>query len=167
VVAMKVPHNILDIALAHYAAKGAVYLRAADVERVEGDRLVARGDFAIQSSSYTSDTGHFNAAEFIICANQLLSATYVFAAAQACGSTVLNTYKDTFGKLLIVEAEQKFRRMIAPASFFGEISIGKGKQTQDYAFVDADIKFGDQDCAAKATGRYRLCLPLALYKLTL
>lgn len=164
---MLVTKDLMQTALAHYAAKGAVYLREAEVEFKEAATLVARGSFAIPCSSYTADTGHFNAAEFIICANQLLSVAYVQAAVHANGEAVLNSYKETFAKLLIVEAEQRFRRMIAPANFIGEVVLGEAISKKDHVFIDADIKFGDQSEPAKATGRYRLCLPHELYRLIL
>lgn len=115
-----------------YVRSAAVHLeRDAD----EGERWVARGEFAIADSCYIDDTGHFNSVEFNICYNQLV----YFAIAKAVDEQVFAAFAgwsiDDFWRkqlpdILITRFESCFHKPVRPRSFHGEVSFGKPRSAR-------------------------------------
>ncbi|WP_030381654.1 MULTISPECIES: FcoT family thioesterase [unclassified Streptomyces] len=105
------------------------YLRQARVSR-QPDGVSAQGRFSIAESCYIDDTGHFNAVEFNICYNQL--GYYLLAKcieedlfdAFATWS-MADFWERQLSDVLIYRISSRYRRMINPRSFEGEIVFQK------------------------------------------
>lgn len=105
------------------------YLRNARVTS-QPDGVSAQGRFSIAESCYIDDTGHFNAVEFNICYNQLgyyLLAKCIeddlFDAFSAW--SMADFWERQLSDVLIYRLSSRFRRMINPRSFEGEIVFRK------------------------------------------
>jgi hypothetical protein len=101
------------------------YLRSAQVVEQPG-MVSARGRFSIAESCYIDDTGHFNAVEFNICYNQLgyfLIAKCVEGGLLEAFSTwsMADFWERQLSDVLIYRLTSRFRRMIDPRSFEGEV----------------------------------------------
>jgi hypothetical protein len=101
------------------------YLREAEVTG-RPDAVSARGRFGIAESCYIDDTGHFNAVEFNICYNQL--GYYLIAKCvedrlfDAFSTwTMADFWERQLSDVLIYRLGSRFRRMINPRSFEGEV----------------------------------------------
>ncbi len=65
-----IPEDLLVRVLEPYSYKGCRYLLDAEYQAT-ADSVYAVGNFRIEESAYIRSTGHFNAAELILCFNQL------------------------------------------------------------------------------------------------
>ncbi|GHA61376.1 MULTISPECIES: FcoT family thioesterase [Streptomyces] len=94
------------------------------------DMAVAVGRFEIPESCYIDDTGHFNAVEFNICYNQL--GYYLIAKCVADGIfpefsawSLADFWEHQLSDVLIQQMSSRFKRMIDPRSFEGEVVFHK------------------------------------------
>lgn len=148
-----------------YRARGAIYLTAARVSRGDEGGLRAAGEFRIDSSSYIDDTGHFNAAEFVICYNQLM---YVSLAAsvqrgllpQLSGWSLEDYWERQLPDVLIHSLASTFSRPIDPRGFRAEFAVtGVSERALGRGMLrlDTEIRFED-DAGGRARGAVGLVL---------
>ncbi|GAA1479861.1 fatty acyl CoA thioesterase FcoT [Gordonia sinesedis] len=110
-----------------YAAKGAVYLTAAQVNSVDGE-VVTEGSLGIAESCYIDDTGHFNAAEFVISYNQMIYLTLATAVRdrlipELAGWTMDDYWRRQLPNVLITRMTTRFRRPIEPSAYRGRLVV--------------------------------------------
>ena len=127
------------------------YLLRAVVEAGAGDDplpIVLRGDFGIAESCYIDDTGHLNAVEVNIAFNQ----AYYVVTAQACASGLVPELADwdlaRFRRWylegsLIHDLHSRFKRVIDPRAFQGEIAIASAVRTRRFAVLKLTHRFWD------------------------
>lgn len=147
-----------------YRAKGCVYLRSAVVDRVD-ERIVSTGSFGIDESCYIDDTGHFNAAEFIICYNQLLYVSLATAVTRSLAPefehwTIDHFWERQLPDVLIHKLSSVFSRPINARSFTGEFtirSISTRSLARGMLTLDTEIKFHD-DHGGRSRGDVSIAL---------
>ena len=127
------------------------YLLRGVVEAGVGDDalpVVLRGDFGIVESCYIDDTGHLNAVEVNIAFNQ----AYYVVTAQACASRLVPELSDwsleRFRRWylegsLIHDLHSRFKRVIDPRSFQGEIAIAGVMRTRRFVVLKLTHRFWD------------------------
>ncbi len=121
--------------------------------------IIVKAELSVQlpvyldHSSYYGNNGHFNAVEFIICANQL---GYIYFAALALNQRLnLKDKMVDFNQLVHQKMiddiyiakikEVKFKKPIKPKNFFGEFRIKKEFDVKHTKFFDVEINFYDDE----------------------
>ncbi|MFE4628383.1 FcoT family thioesterase [Streptomyces mirabilis] len=140
------------------------YLRGAELVETP-DKIAARGRFGISESCYIDDTGHFNAVEFNICYNQL--GYYLIAKCvedelfpQFSEWSMDDFWKRQLSNVLIYKFSSRFKGMIDPRSFEGEVSfrepvISDRPGRPSVMFVETSCSFRD-DAGGFAEGEVTL-----------
>ena len=130
------------------------YLRSATITVVpDADTLVkAEGRFSISESSYIENTGHFNAAEFVMCLNQI-GYVLIAKAAQERGFSILEdkfrglsaaAFDDRqLAKVLILRFDASFRKLIDPRNFMGQIAWRSVKAMKNMITLQGPASFYD------------------------
>jgi hypothetical protein len=100
----------------------------ADGEPADGGRVGVRGRFRIPESCYIADTGHFNAAEFNICYNQMIYFTIAKAVKEAAvrqlgGWTMAQFFARQLPDMFITDYRATFRRHMRGREFWGELDV--------------------------------------------
>ncbi|MDN5721494.1 FcoT family thioesterase [Corynebacterium sp.] len=157
--------DLFDRVVAPYRAKGSIYLTTCDVDTGGGDRFAASGDFRISESCYIDDTGHFNAAEFIICYNQLMYAALAAVITEGntpafSGWTIADYWERQLPNVLIQELWSRYSRPINARSFSGSFRVNEIDHTRrDRGIVKLDtvVEFTD-DNGGRARGNVLLAL---------
>lgn len=147
-----------------YVGKGAAYLSDPHVRIVDGV-LTGTGRFCIPEPCYIDETGHFNAAEFVICYNQLMYYTLAAAVRDGLSSHFAHWTLDEYWAkqlpdVLITSLDSKFSRPIASAGFTGEFTIAAAQErttSRRILFLDTTIGFSD-DQGGCAEGNVRLAV---------
>lgn len=155
---------LLNQCLDPYRAKGAIYLRTVDF--THGDEgLMSRGTFAIDESCYIDDTGHFNAAEFIMCYNQLMYATLAVAVDTGVypeleGWTLQDYWERQLPNVLIQEFWSRYSRPINARSFRGAFridAVDHSRIERGILKFETSVEFED-DGGGRARGTVLLAL---------
>lgn len=154
-------HRTLD----PYRAKGCIYLRSASVGTDAEGRIVAEGRFAIAESSYIDDTGHFNAAEFVMCFNQLMYLSIARAielelSAELAGWTLEDFWQRQLPDVLIHKLESTYSRPISAAGFTARFEIVRWNsraKARGMTLFDTTVRFMD-DAGGLAHGAVSLAL---------
>ena len=127
------------------------YLKGGEIEHGPPDAplpVVLRGDFGIAESCYIDDTGHLNAVEVNIAFNQ----AYYVVTAHACRDGLVPELRDwdleRFRRWylegsLIHDLRSRFKRVIDPRSFQGEIAIAGATRTRRFVVLKLTHRFGD------------------------
>jgi hypothetical protein len=127
------------------------YLKRAVVEAGAGGDpfpVVLRGDFGIAESCYIDDTGHLNAVEVNIAFNQ----AYYVVTAQACASALIPALEGwdlpRFRRWylegsLIHDLHSRFKRVIDPRAFQGEVAITSMLRTRRFLVLKLAHRFWD------------------------
>jgi hypothetical protein len=118
--------------------------------------ITAAGRFSIDESCYIDDTGHFNAAEFIICYNQL--AYVMFAKCVDAGlihplwrekasiPSMAEYKRDQLPRMVIVSVEGvRFFKQMKSDDFRAELSLKKASVKGSTWFLLTSITFSDCD----------------------
>ena len=132
------------------------YLLEAELDFPKGN-----GRFRILSSCYMKNTGHFNAAEAIMCYNQLAYALLAEAGEQSLleglGKIPFEQFLEwQLGNCFIVGMDNiKFKKQINPSEeFYGEIALNKAKKLGRLYIFKTSYDFE----GGKATGDIELAL---------
>jgi hypothetical protein len=153
----EVDADVVGATLAPYRTH-ARYLQGVSVG-AHRSSVFAVGAFSIGESCYIDDTGHFNAAELIMCANQL---GYV-----CIGEALRRRLIDLDGfdlawfqakqlsSVLILKADTSFRKMINPRSFIGWCEWHSMHAKRGLLMSVQAFKFMD-DTGGLAMGEYLL-----------
>ncbi|MEZ4295168.1 MAG: FcoT family thioesterase [Polyangiaceae bacterium] len=122
-----------------------------DVNRSASESSIAiEGEMSIGDSCYIDSTGHFNAVEFQICANQLL---YTMGAecvrrglVEAFAPIALEGYFDRqLPNVLITNVTSTFRRIIDPRSFRGRAELDRSYRMKDRVFWECSLVYTDAE----------------------
>jgi hypothetical protein len=112
--------------------------------------IAVEGDMSIGESCYIDSTGHFNAVEFQICANQLL---YTMGA-ECVRRRLLDAFSpmDLEGyferqlpNVLITNVTSTFRRVLSPRRFRGRAELDRSYRLGDRAFWECTLTYTDDD----------------------
>jgi FcoT-like thioesterase domain len=144
---------LLDRVLQPYRAKNCTYLQSL---RTGNDQGVVRGEgeFAIAQSCYIDDTGHLNAAEVIICFNQVLYTLLAISIRDRLIPALADWTEDEYWArqldgVLITRQSTTFTRPISPRAFHGEVVLGQaltgrlGGSAQPLVSLQTRFRFGD------------------------
>jgi hypothetical protein len=127
------------------------YLRSAEVESGPPGAplpVMLKGEFGISESCYIDDTGHLNAVEVNIAFNQ----AYYVVTAHACRHGLVPELADwdlaRFERWylegsLIHDLRSRFKRVIDPRGFQGEIAIAGALRTRRFVVLKLTHRFWD------------------------
>jgi hypothetical protein len=124
--------------------------------------VTGMGRFSIHESCYIDDTGHFNAAEFIICYNQLAYVVFgkcidadlihPFWYEKASIPSIAEYKRDQLPRMVIVSIDGvRFLKQMKSDDFRGEFNIKKASVLGSTWFLQTTITFSDCD-GVKAKG---------------
>lgn len=124
---------------------------SADVSADDSEAsIVALGELAIDESCYIDSTGHFNAVEFQICANQLMYTMgaevtrrrmlRAFSAMDLAGY-----YERQLSNVLITNVTSAFRKVMNPRQFHGRLQLDRAYCLRDRAFWECSLTYTDDD----------------------
>ena len=112
--------------------------------------IVALGELSIAESCYIDSTGHFNAVEFQICANQLM-----YALGAECARLQLlramapmdlaGYYERQLSNVLITNVTSAFRRVMNPRRFRGRLQLDRAYCMRDRVFWECTLTYSDDD----------------------
>jgi len=112
--------------------------------------LTALGDLCITESCYIDATGHFNAVEFQICANQLMYALGAectrLRLVRALASLDLDGfYERQLANVLITNVTSTFRRVVNPRRFRGRLRLDRAYLMRERLFWECTITYSDDE----------------------
>lgn len=115
--------------------------------------IVALGDLSIPESCYIDSTGHFNAVEFQICANQLMYALGAevtrLGILRAFSSMDLEGYYTRqLSNVLITNVTSAFRKVMNPRRFQGRLQLDRAYCLRDRAFWECSLAYFDDEGGA-------------------
>lgn len=159
-----IDEDLLSRVLEPYSYKGCRYLIGARY-RATADSVLAFGNFTIAESAYIRDTGHFNAAELILCFNQLAYCAFAPAVlneeiAALRGWSIADFIDNQLPNMLIKTASSRFRKPIKAQRFSARL-LCKDLQVVDrtlrYLLVPCAIEFWDEN-GGSASGEVELAV---------
>ena len=157
----EVDANVVSGTLAPYRTHTR-YLQSVSVG-AHRSSVFAIGSFSIAESCYIDSTGHFNAAEFIMCANQI---GYVCIGEALRRGLVdfegfdLAWFKEKqLSSVLILKADTSFRKVINPRSFVGCCEWHSMRMKRGLIISVQAFRFMDDDHGL-ATGEYLVAFRL-------
>jgi hypothetical protein len=112
--------------------------------------IVAIGELSIGESCYIDSTGHFNAVEFQICANQLMYAM----GAECTRRRMIRAfepmdlggyYERQLANVLITNVTSAFRKVMNPRRFRGRLQLDRAYCIRDRAFLECTITYTDDE----------------------
>lgn len=177
--------DLIQKILYPYSSKGTDYLSSTkiiyscltDQNSGQSPLLVVAGRFYIPSSCYITDTGHFNAVEYLICFNQLAYSTFGYMVnsgffrdndiksistqcQQALAQVTMGRYFDNqLSSMFILKTRTRFKKVIDARDFTGECSFNKIFLKKDTVFFETSCVFTD-DHEGYADGDVLLAYPL-------
>ena len=112
--------------------------------------IVAIGELSIAESCYIDSTGHFNAVEFQICANQLM---YTMGAEVTrrgilrafASMTIEGYYERQLPNVLITNVTCAFRKVMNPRRFRGRLKLDRAYIIRDRAFWECSLTYSDDE----------------------
>jgi hypothetical protein len=112
--------------------------------------IVAVGELGIGESCYIDSTGHFNAVEFQICANQLMYAMGAECARRRLLSAfwpidLEGYYERQLPNVLITNVKSTFRRVVNPRRFHGSLALDRSYRMGDRAFWECSVTYTDDE----------------------
>lgn len=146
--------GLLAATLAPYSAKGCRYLREAEYLPADAGSPglpAAQGLFGIPESSYIQDTGHFNAAEFVVAYNQLFYCLLAEAVDRGHvpgleAWTLADLHARQLPDVLIQQCTSQFHAPIDARSFTGSITVDSMRLVQRrrrYVQLETSAMFRD------------------------
>ena len=112
--------------------------------------IVAIGDLSIAESCYIDSTGHFNAVEFQICANQLM-----YAMGAECTRRRLirafepmdleGYYERQLPNVLITNVTMAFKKVMNPRRFRGRLQLDRAYVMRERAFWECTVVYSDDE----------------------
>lgn len=154
-------HALFHQCMDPYRAKGCIYLKNAEIDTAS---LHGSGEFGIGDSCYIDDTGHFNAAEFIMCYNQLMYMTLCAGVAEHNPAfrdwTMEDWWQRQLPNVLIQEFSSRYSRPINARGFHGEFSVVEfdtSRLERGILKLRTEVSFTD-DNGGRARGQVLLAL---------
>lgn len=157
-----IAEDLLVKVLDPYTFKDSRYLLNARYKATETS-VLAYGSFRIDESSYIRGTGHFNAAEMLICFNQLAYSAFAPAIVneeipELRGWSIEDYFNYQLPSMLIKTASSRFRRPIDAGNFHARLicqDFEVVERTWRYLNVPCAIEFWD-DAGGSASGQVEL-----------
>jgi hypothetical protein len=140
-----IEENLLVRVLDPYAYKGCRYLLDAEYKATP-DSVLAIGNFSIGEPAYIRSTGHFNAAEFIMCFNQLAYSAFAPAILNEeipvlRGWSISDYFDLQLPSMLIKNTASRFKRMIHAPAFSARLLC------QNFQVVDRRMRYLNIECS--------------------
>lgn len=134
-----IAEDLLARVLEPYAHKGCRYLLDAEYRAAE-DSVLAYGNFCITDSAYIRSTGHFNAAELIVCFNQLAYSAFAPAILNEeipvlRGWSIADYFDNQLPSMLIKTASSRFRRPINAEKFSARLLC------KDFQVIERSLRY--------------------------
>jgi hypothetical protein len=112
--------------------------------------LVALGELSVPESCYIDSTGHFNAVEFQICANQLMYAlgaecTRLRLLRAMASMDLEGYYERQLSNVLITNVTSAFRRVMNPRRFRGRLQLDRAYLMRDRVFWECTLVYSDDE----------------------
>lgn len=157
-----IPEDLLVKVLEPYSYKGCRYLLDAEYEATETS-VFAVGNFSIKEPAYIRDTGHFNAAEWVLCFNQLAYSAFAPAILneqipEFVGWSIEDYFNYQLPSMLIKTTASRFKRPIKSHKFSARL-LCKDFEVVDrtirYLKIPCTVEFWDEDGGA-ASGEVEL-----------
>ncbi|WP_442931733.1 FcoT family thioesterase [Mycobacterium sp. 050128] len=157
-----VSEELLSEVLEPYSHKGCRYLL--DAQYGAGpNHVMAYGNFSIAESAYIRSTGHFNAAEMMICFNQLAYCAFAPAVINkqipaVPGYSIEDFFDNQLPAMLIKSASSRFRKPINAQKFSARLMCQNFRVVERawrYLLIPCAIEFWDEDGGA-ASGEVEL-----------
>lgn len=157
-----IAEELLAEVLEPYSFKGCRYLLDAEYKATE-ESVLAYGNFSIAESAYIRSTGHFNAAELVLCFNQLAYCAFAPAIINEeisvlRGWSIADFYDNQLPSMLIKSTSSRFKRPINAQRFSARL-LCKDFQIVErscrYLLIPCDIEFWDED-GGSASGQIEL-----------
>ncbi|MCV7075750.1 FcoT family thioesterase [Mycobacterium szulgai] len=147
-----ITEELLRRVLEPYSYKGCRYLLDAQY-RATADSVLAYGNFTIAESAYIRSTGHFNAAELILCFNQLAYSAFAPAILNEeipvlRGWSIADYFDYQLPSMLIKTTATRFRRPINAQKFSARLLCKDFRVIERalrYLLVPCAIEFWDED----------------------
>jgi len=140
-----IAEDLLVRVLDPYEYKGCRYLIDAEYKATP-DAVLATGNFSIGEPAYIKSTGHFNAAEFIMCFNQLAYSAFAPAILNEeipvlRGWSISDYFDLQLPSMLIKNTASRFKRMIHAPKFSARLLCN------NFEVVDRRVRYLSIDCA--------------------
>lgn len=147
---VEVDSELLDRTTLPYRSKGAIYLQSATVTKLDSG-LEVEGNHRIVESAYIDDTGHFNAAEFIISYNQMVYVGLATAIRDQiipalAGWSMDDYWERQLPDVLITKMNTRFRSAIDPRDYHARLTISEFEyrnRRQPVLLFDTEVRFWD------------------------
>lgn len=142
-----IPEDLLVKVLEPYSYKGCRYLLDAEYEATETS-VSAVGNFSIKEPAYIRDTGHFNAAEWVLCFNQLAYSAFAPAILNEVipefrGWSIEDYFNYQLPSMLIKTTKSRFKRPIKSQKFSARLLC------RDFEVVDRTIRYLKIPCTVE------------------
>jgi hypothetical protein len=146
-----IDEDLLVRVLEPYSYKGCRYLIDAKY-KATADSVLAYGNFSIDEPAYIRSTGHFNAAELIVCFNQLAYCAFAPAILNEeipvlRGWSISDYFDEQLPSMLIKTTSSRFRRPIHARKFSARLLCQHFKvieRSLRYLSVPCVIEFWDE-----------------------
>ncbi|BDB41157.1 MULTISPECIES: FcoT family thioesterase [Mycobacterium] len=147
-----IPEDLLVRVLEPYSYKGCRYLLDAEYQAT-ADSVYAVGNFRIEESAYIRSTGHFNAAELILCFNQLAYSAFAPAILNEeipvlRGWSISDYFDLQLPSMLIKNTASRFRRPINAQKFSARLLC------QNFKVIDRTLRYLSVPCAIEFWDEY-------------
>ncbi len=142
-----IPEDLLVKVLEPYSYKGCRYLLDAEYEATETS-VFAIGNFSIKEPAYIRDTGHFNAAEWVLCFNQLAYSAFAPAILneqipEFLGWSMEDYFNYQLPSMLIKTTASRFKRPIKSQKFSARLLC------KDFEVIDRTIRYLKIPCTVE------------------
>lgn len=112
--------------------------------------IVALGEMSIPESCYIDSTGHFNAVEFQICANQLMyslgaECTRLGIVRSLASMNLDGFYERQLANVLITNVTSTFRRVVNPRRFHGRLQLDRSYLMRERLFWECTLTYFDDE----------------------
>ncbi|AKN17008.1 hypothetical protein B586_11340 [Mycobacterium haemophilum DSM 44634] len=159
-----IAENLLSRVLEPYSYKGCRYLVDAEYGAT-ADSVSGYANFQINESAYIRSTGHFNAAEFILCFNQLIYSLLAQGVINKDISplrswSIADYWSNQLSNIFIKTASSRFMRPINPRKFSARMvsrDFEIVERTWRYLLFSNTIEFWDENGGA-ATGDFEISI---------
>ncbi|MHA7651513.1 FcoT family thioesterase [Mycobacterium sp. ML4] len=147
-----IEENLLVKVLDPYSYKGCRYLIDASYKAAP-DSVLAYGNFSISEPAYIRSTGHFNAAELILCFNQLAYTAFAPAILNEeipvlRGWSISDYFDHQLPSMLIKNTASRFKRMIHAQKFSARLLC------RDFEVIERRLRYLSIKCAIEFWDEY-------------
>lgn len=112
--------------------------------------IVGDAELTIEESCYIDSTGHFNAVEFQICANQLMYATFAECVRRRLVRSMLSLdlqgyWERRLPNVLITNVTSAYKKVLNPRKFRGRHQLERSYLIKDRVFWEGTFEYTDDE----------------------